>query len=128
VLDFIQKAKGSNTTKPIILPFFCHVIAVFVQLQHLAKFVCYLLLFAPINNVSRQKANVTALGSIPDLDCLDLGLQPPLLLQHNNLELHQVPNCDMVPTDLVTLAGATALTTSQADNLPIAAHSIADCQ
>jgi hypothetical protein len=98
--------------------FFCNGIAVFVQLQHLAKLVCHLLLLAPIHNVPRQEANVTTLRPIPDIDCLDLGLHPTLLLQHNNLELDQVPNCDMVPADLVTLAGATALTTSQANNLP----------
>jgi hypothetical protein len=48
VMDVIQKAKRSNTTKPSILSFFCHVIAVFLQLQHFAKFDIRLLILAPI--------------------------------------------------------------------------------
>jgi hypothetical protein len=108
--------------------FFCNGIAVFVQLQHLAKLVCHLLLLAPIHNVPRQEANVTTLRSIPNIDCLDLGLHPTPLLQHNNLELDQVPNCDMVPPYFVAFSGLAALTTSYTEDLPIATHSIADCR
>jgi hypothetical protein len=75
VLDVTQKAKRSNATKMRIL--FCHVIALFVELQHLAKLVCHLLVLASMHNVPMQEANVAAFGSDPNLDHLDLGLHPP---------------------------------------------------
>jgi hypothetical protein len=66
-----------RSTPNEIFSFFCHVIDLFVELQHLAKLVYHLLLLATMHNVLRQEANVAAFSSIPNIDHLELRLHPP---------------------------------------------------
>jgi hypothetical protein len=81
-----------------------------------------------MSNVPRQETNMATSGVIPNLDHLDLGihLSLSLHLQHNNLELEQVPNCNMMPTDIMDLARSTAVSASQTNNIDITTHSRVD--
>jgi hypothetical protein len=100
VMDVTQKEKRSNITPPQILPFFCHGIAFFVELQQLSTLVGNTPLSAPMHNVPRQDATMVTFGAIPNLDQIDLGIHLSIHLQHKNLEI----DCNVISKDFLALA------------------------